>query len=194
MSWTEIAVWTGSLAYYRNLSWDDNLDLYDLKVSWDVGRAVVLNAALLVSPPYFWNGGGDKNHNVSDPFPLVDNFFVFNSFDVTICSNDQQGLSPHMYCRPTVFFLLTFCRPGECNDENSCLRLEGVLVCKGSLTSSAGKTAAWSRLYSEAAKTENSCLSNSPFYRTSLTCTVLKKFCPAQLILITPCTPWCDVL
>jgi hypothetical protein len=84
-------VQTGSSAHYRNSSWDDNLELSSLKIGWDVARAFVMSAALTVMPLDFLNCG---NHNVKDPFSHFGSFSAFNSFDVTICANDRQGLVP----------------------------------------------------------------------------------------------------
>jgi hypothetical protein len=48
-----MALWTGSSAHYRNSSWDDNLDLSGLKISWHVAKAFVMIAVLTISAPGF---------------------------------------------------------------------------------------------------------------------------------------------
>ncbi len=85
---------TGSSPLYRNLCWDNNSDLFGLKIGWDVAWTLVKRAALMVSPPGFRNLGGDSNDVVGDPFCHFGYFFVLNSFDSTIGSNDLQGLVP----------------------------------------------------------------------------------------------------
>jgi hypothetical protein len=65
-----------------------------LKISWDVARAFLTEAAWTVLPPDFLNVGGDTNQDVSGPFRYFGNFFVFNSFGDTFCLNDRHGLDP----------------------------------------------------------------------------------------------------
>jgi hypothetical protein len=50
------------------MSWDDNPDLFGLKISRDIARAFVMFAALRVSPPDFLKGDNDSSHNVDGPF------------------------------------------------------------------------------------------------------------------------------
>jgi hypothetical protein len=61
-----------------------------------LGRSVafVMSAALTVSPPDFLTLGGNSSHNVDSPFCHFGYFFIFNSFDDTVCLNDPQGLVP----------------------------------------------------------------------------------------------------
>ncbi len=73
-SHSEVALRTGSSSHYRNSSWDDNLDLFGLKIGWDVAGAFVMWAVLIVSPP-----GGDSNHDDSSLFRHFGHFFFFYS-------------------------------------------------------------------------------------------------------------------
>jgi hypothetical protein len=87
-------VWSGSLYFHENRPWDDNIGLFCLKISCDVARAFLMEAALTALPPDFWNIGNDTNHEVGSPFHHFGYFFVFNRFDNIMGSNDWQGLDP----------------------------------------------------------------------------------------------------
>jgi hypothetical protein len=39
-SWTEAAVWTLESSLFRNQSWDDNPDLFGVKIARDLARAI----------------------------------------------------------------------------------------------------------------------------------------------------------
>jgi hypothetical protein len=65
---TEATVWTGASSQYRNQTWNDNPELFGLKISWDLARAFMMEAALMVSPPDFLNSFNDSTHDVSSPF------------------------------------------------------------------------------------------------------------------------------
>jgi hypothetical protein len=74
-SWTEAAAWTSESSLYRNQSWDDNPDLFGIKIARDIARAFLKHATLSVSPPDFLNCGGDRNHAVGDPFRHFQRFY-----------------------------------------------------------------------------------------------------------------------
>ncbi len=61
----------------KNRSWDDDIGLFGLKISWDVARAFLKEAALTVSPPDLLYSGDDGNHDVGG---LFRRFVVFSSF------------------------------------------------------------------------------------------------------------------
>jgi hypothetical protein len=63
-SWTEAAVWTCELSLYLNQSWDDNADLFGVKIA----RAFLKHPTLSVLPLDFLNYGGDRNHDVTIHF------------------------------------------------------------------------------------------------------------------------------
>jgi hypothetical protein len=48
----------------------------------------------MVSPPDFLYSCGDINHYGGDPFNHFCHFFIFNSFDDTICLCHRLGLVP----------------------------------------------------------------------------------------------------
>jgi hypothetical protein len=89
-----VVVWIGSSFRYRNLPWVNNLDLFSLKISWNVAGTFVKRAALTVLSPGFRNVCRDSKDQGGDRFHHFGYFFVFNSFDDTICSNDRQDLVP----------------------------------------------------------------------------------------------------
>ncbi len=66
--------WARSL--YGNSSWDDNLDLFGLKIGGDIAGAFGMCAALMVSLPDFLNIGSDSNQDVRGSY---DNFGYFLS-------------------------------------------------------------------------------------------------------------------
>jgi hypothetical protein len=59
---------SGSSFSHENLPWDDYIDLFGLKISWDVARAFLTVAALVVLPPDFLYIGNNSNHNIGGPF------------------------------------------------------------------------------------------------------------------------------
>jgi hypothetical protein len=74
-SWTEAVAWTSELSIYRNQSWYDNPDLFSIKITRDLARALLKCSLLSVSPPDFLNCGGDRNHAVGDPFCHFQHFY-----------------------------------------------------------------------------------------------------------------------
>ncbi len=62
---------------HKNRSWDDDIGLFGLKISWDVARAFLKEAALTVLPPDLLYSGGDGNHKIGG---LFRRFVVFSSF------------------------------------------------------------------------------------------------------------------
>jgi hypothetical protein len=62
-----------------------------------------MSAAFTISSPAFRKDGGDGNHDIGDLFCLFGNSFVFNSFDVTIYSNDQQDPVPYVLSTNSYF-------------------------------------------------------------------------------------------
>jgi hypothetical protein len=69
-SWTKVAAWTAALSLYKNLSSDNNLGLFGLKISWDLARAFLMYAKLTVSLLKLLKSGGNSN-----PFLCFCHFF-----------------------------------------------------------------------------------------------------------------------
>ncbi len=46
-SWTEVAAWTAALPLYRNQSWDDNQDLFSVKIARDLAKEFLKQTALI---------------------------------------------------------------------------------------------------------------------------------------------------
>jgi hypothetical protein len=53
---------------YRNQSWDNNPDLFGVKIVRDLARAFLNQTVLTISPPDFLNSSGDSNYDVGGPF------------------------------------------------------------------------------------------------------------------------------
>jgi hypothetical protein len=66
-----------SLSFRKNQPWDNNMQLFGLKIGWDIARAFLAEAALTVLPPDLVYSGSGSNHNVSSRFHL---FGIFSSF------------------------------------------------------------------------------------------------------------------
>jgi hypothetical protein len=86
-------VQTGLLSHVRNMSWDDNPDLFGLKVVWGIARAFVMWAADTVSLPDFLNGGTDSNEDSGSLFCHFGQLFDVKSFNEFVCVFGQ-GLYP----------------------------------------------------------------------------------------------------
>jgi hypothetical protein len=56
------------LSSHKNLPLDDNIELFGLKIGWDVARAFLTVAALVVLPPDFLYIGGDSNYDIGGTF------------------------------------------------------------------------------------------------------------------------------
>jgi hypothetical protein len=108
-----VAVWTAAFSLYRNQSWDDNLDLFGLKIASDLARAFWMQIALTVLPPDFANSCGQSNNKVGGFFVLLVIFLSLTALMTRSC--------PLMHCKPTYLFLPTFSSPGERGYENACL-------------------------------------------------------------------------
>ncbi len=65
----------------RNLSWNNNLGLFGLKIARDLARALMMQAALTVLLLAFLDGSGDSNHDDSVPISHFCRFLVFYRFD-----------------------------------------------------------------------------------------------------------------
>jgi hypothetical protein len=65
---SEAVALSGSLSSHKNLPLDDNIELFGLKIGWDVARAFLMVAALVVLPPDFLYIGGDSNHDIGGTF------------------------------------------------------------------------------------------------------------------------------
>jgi hypothetical protein len=73
------------------------MGLFGLKIGWDVARAFLTEAALIVLPLDLLYSGGDGNHEVGGHFR---HFSIFSSLTALmihkICLNDCQGLIPSL--------------------------------------------------------------------------------------------------
>ncbi len=101
---------SGSSFSHENLPWDDNIDLFGLKISWDVARAFLTVDALVVLPPDFLYIGNNSNHDIGGPFGHFSLFFFFKNFDDIICSNNQEGIDPNVLSTNS-FILADFLQP-----------------------------------------------------------------------------------
>ncbi len=73
-------------------SWDGTPDLFGLKISRDLARALILmQASLTVSRPVCLNMGDNSNHNITSPFCHL----VFTSSDIQFVSFIDRVLSPY---------------------------------------------------------------------------------------------------
>ncbi len=64
----------------------------------------------MVLPQDFLYVSGDTNHKVGGPFHNFGYFFIFNSFDDIICSNDRQDLNIDVLSTNS-FIFADFLRP-----------------------------------------------------------------------------------
>jgi hypothetical protein len=59
-SWTEVAAWTATLTLYRNQSWDDNQDLFSMKIARDWAKVFLKQTALTVFQSDFPGSGSNS--------------------------------------------------------------------------------------------------------------------------------------
>jgi hypothetical protein len=69
-----VAAWIGSSSYYRNMSWDDTMDFFGLKIGWDLCNV---------------SCDRDSSHDIGGLFHYFGYFFVNNSFNDHFCLNDR---------------------------------------------------------------------------------------------------------
>jgi hypothetical protein len=58
---SETLAWTGISSLHGNQSWDDNLDLFGLKITRDLARAFLMHILLTVLPQDCLNSGAKTN-------------------------------------------------------------------------------------------------------------------------------------
>ncbi len=58
------------------------------KIARDLARAFLMLILLMVLTPVVLNWGGENKHDVGGHFRHFDSFFMFDSFDDTICPSD----------------------------------------------------------------------------------------------------------
>jgi hypothetical protein len=69
-----VAVWTAASPLFKNQSWDDNPDLFGVKITRDLARVFLKQTTLTVLLPNFLNSNSDSNHDVGGPFRLFVHF------------------------------------------------------------------------------------------------------------------------
>jgi hypothetical protein len=81
------------------------MGLFDLKIGWDIAGAFLTETASMILPPDLEYSGSNCNQYVSSPFGHFWHFFVFNTFDDTICLTDCRVLSPNVLSTNCLFSL-----------------------------------------------------------------------------------------
>ncbi len=76
---TEAAAWTLESSLYRNQSWDNNPELFGIKIARDFARAFLKRPTVSVSPSEFLNCSGDRNHPVGDRFHNFQRFYFLTA-------------------------------------------------------------------------------------------------------------------
>jgi hypothetical protein len=72
------------LDLHRNQFWDNNPDLFGLKIARSLAGAFLVQTALTVLSPDFPDSVGESIPDISGHFCHFSYFFVFNSFDDVI--------------------------------------------------------------------------------------------------------------
>jgi hypothetical protein len=106
LEWGIGSVW--AFVLHKNRPSDDKTGLLGLKICWDLVRAFLTEAELTVLPPDLLYSCDDGNHNVSGPYCHFGHFFIFNSFDETICWKDWLGLVPKRIVNQQFYSLWLF--------------------------------------------------------------------------------------
>jgi hypothetical protein len=70
------------------------MGLFSLKISWDVARAFLMEAALMVLLPDLLYSGGYSNHNVSGPFCYFGIFSSLTAMMIKLVLMIDKVLSP----------------------------------------------------------------------------------------------------
>jgi hypothetical protein len=76
-----VVEWTRLLSHYRNTSWDNNLDLFVLKITRNLEESLLGVDCIVVSPLDILNSRSDSNHNMGILLIILVNFFLFNQID-----------------------------------------------------------------------------------------------------------------
>jgi hypothetical protein len=90
-----VAVWTAASPLFKNQSWDDNPDLFGVKITRDLARVFLKQTTLTVSLLDFLNSNGDSNHDVGSPFCHFGNFSSLKALDGEFGWFYDMFLSPY---------------------------------------------------------------------------------------------------
>jgi hypothetical protein len=60
-AWIVVPAGSGSSSFQKISPWDDNIGLFGLKIGWDIARAFLTEAVLMILLPDFLDSGGDSN-------------------------------------------------------------------------------------------------------------------------------------
>ncbi len=73
---------------HKNRPWGGDIGLFGLKISWDVVKAFLKEAALMVLPPDLLYSGGDGNREVGGLFRRFDVFSSLTAILIKFVLND----------------------------------------------------------------------------------------------------------
>jgi hypothetical protein len=100
-------------SFYRNQSWDDDPDLFGIKIARDLVGAFLKHPTLSVFLPDFLNYCGNRKQDVGYPFHHFQRFYSLTDLlEEFSCFYD-------IFLFLCTFFPLTFCSPGERGNKNA---------------------------------------------------------------------------